>query len=379
MGSSRDVWCEVLGNLEPVGGDEIMAWIQTLPEKGAAATAEALHNEFRQATIERASASNQWPMTTLPAVFQKGRRLTNELVAGMNEVIAKGWKWVETYTNWQTYSVWSLVTTPTDAVTEKKNIFELAIGDGNTDWRDSDESGGPCTARLFADMQAVANVMTTCALAASSTGYSTISKGDTQWTKRASCALVLANIENQSYFAAGGNSINVGFDGSKYYAYQNLVAIGPTYNRQTHSMTFTIQSARSGFSTMTGHSCIQLYPHARLYAKRTKKEGGVITTRTIGRDIGVFIQLSGVDWFTETIDAAEEVSVKTVVFRSDVGTWPSGTRSLAFFPIIAPPTDSLLGDGWVPTRNGDEASEAVVFTGTPDLMVLGMFAFDKAA
>ncbi len=128
-----------------------MGWTQTLPVKGARATAEPLHNEFRHACLERAAARNQWYLPYLPQAHQKGRRLTSELTDGFNYIIG-GWKWIESYTDWKTFSVWSLVTGPTDPPEMQWNIFEKAIGPGITTWRDPRGKGARFNARQFEDI-----------------------------------------------------------------------------------------------------------------------------------------------------------------------------------------------------------------------------------
>jgi hypothetical protein len=365
-----------------------MGWTQTLPVKGERATAEPLHNEFRHACLERAAARDQWYLPDLPQAHQKGRRLTSELTDGLNDIIG-GWKWIESYADWRNFSVWSLVTTPTDPPEMEWNIFEKAIGPSITTWRDPRGKGARFNARQFEDMRELANEMTTFTL--------TSAGGGTQGRRRRgsayqpTCGAALAELAGTAWQQ---NAYAFGIHIWHYYSgyYTHLGAQYTGQHQRASYFGFTVHPARPGCEDMTGHPCQHIYPYAKYRAYRSRYTGGSSFTMSIGREVTALMDKSetnpspssyedlvaaGSPFKSGTIDSDEEQTIDRTVLFSDGATYTPGTRYLILYLDNDDPTESALCAGWSPGSGTEYSTDN--FNWAAGAGVLGTFNFDKLA
>lgn len=176
-----------------------MSWTIFPVERGQRITA-AMLNELRDACDERG--------ITVPSAFVAGHSTRSvgtalaSLMANIKTSVGNGtgsWYWLQSYTDIYTWSQYQLTTGSTTST--KKNVFELAFGTSDTDWRQSAASGHVCTADLLNDIYSVLRVLKTLIVASTS---GDLYKNDRASASESSCAASLTSLDSASFSSFNG-------------------------------------------------------------------------------------------------------------------------------------------------------------------------------
>jgi hypothetical protein len=135
-----------------------MAW-DTLPASPGDLITAAMFNEIRTAIDERSDASGTSVAGTLPATKSDGDLITAADIYNFAQSIEtliddQRWYYLSWYTDYDTYTI-ELLTTGADnpsSTPPEKNIFKLAFGTADTDWRHEAQTTGTAGLLLTADI-----------------------------------------------------------------------------------------------------------------------------------------------------------------------------------------------------------------------------------